>query len=282
MTKSILDLLEKTPGIVQTLHGIQYKRIDITDYPHLLRMTPIKSPPAQGDWVQVKRGHYKGDVGKVAAIHTWGVELYLVPRINTQRPENPRKRKATSVVPDAKLLYPQDFPNDTSNLLATHGSDNLILSHGLLRKDYDYQSISQRVNKMPWKHYTMFLSSNHPEISISDIPRPQEWTFNDGDEVIVSSFDEKGVLDTIEPDYAVVEFPAHGLQRVPWHAIRKSFKIGDFVSISSGPHHGTNGWVIHIEENKVVIADKKTQIGANFTEAIQVRYWINLYYSMTI
>ena len=276
MNELIVDLLKKTPGIVRTHQGIQYKRIDTTDYANLLRMTSIDSPPALGDWVRVKRGHYKGDVGKVAALHNWGVELYLVPRINTQQAENSPKLKATTTVPDAKLFYPKDFPNNTSlNLQGSNGSytiNNLILVRGLVRKGYDYHSISQRVNEMPWKHYSMFLLTNHPEISISNIPHPQEWTFADGDEVIVSSFDEKGILDTIEPDYAVVELPGHGLQRVPWHVIQKFFKIGDFVGISSGPHHGTNGWVIHIEENKILIADKKTQIDADFTEAIQVRY----------
>ena len=88
MNKSLLDLLAKTSGIIRTAQGVLSKKIDPGEYHNLLRMKTIKFNIAVDNWVQIKKGKYKGDVGQITKTHAWGVNVYLVPRIATQNSAN--------------------------------------------------------------------------------------------------------------------------------------------------------------------------------------------------
>lgn len=282
MNQNLQKLLEKTPGIIHTRQGIRTRKIDCADYQDLLRMKTVDHNPAIGNWVQVKKGIYKGDVGRVAATHSWGVDLHLVPRIPTEQLKNKLKRKATTVIPDARLFDPIEFRKNSSKDLVQRSDGSykaglLVFQHGLVLKTYDYHSISSEVCEIPWSQYALFSSSMHPEMSPSNLPRPQEWTFVDGSDVIIRSCNKKGTIGLIEADYAEVEIPGEGQHRVPWHDLQKCFNVGDYVCVTGGPNHNRSGWVIETdsEANTAVVVEKivEGEINKNFPDAIEVSYW---------
>ena len=73
-------------------------------------------------------------------------------------------------------------------------------------------------------------------ISLSSLPRPQEWIFATGDNVIVYPSNNKGIISAINTNFAEVEIPEEGIHCVPWQNVKKYFKIG--------PYHNMNGWVM--------------------------------------
>ena len=285
MNNDIRDLLTKTLGVIHsTTQGIHSTKIDPKEYVNLLHMKSVNTNIATGNWVQIKRGIYKGDIGQITATHAWGVDLYLVPRIPTEKNGNTLKRKASTVIPEPML-----FCAETSNLGAIHHPDGtyrigrLIFEHGLIVKTFDYHSIGPQVREIPWKLYTFFSLSKHPNISLSSLPHPQEWIFATGDNIVISPSNKIGVIISIETNFAEVEIPEEGLHSVFWHNITKYFKIGDFVCISSGPDHNTNGWIISINENIATIANKtKGENDYNLSNAINVSYYEIILFILTI
>lgn len=269
MNKNLLDLLAKTSGIIRTAEGVLSKKIDAKDYHDLLRMKTIGFNIAVGNWVRIRKGIYKGDVGRVKATHAWGVDVYLVPRIPAQNGTSTRKRKASTVVPEAKLFFPEhsiENPNKSRK--------PVIFTHGLLIKTFDYHSIDLQVSEISWHLYSLFLRSEHPDIPLSRLPRPREWIFAIDDKIIIRPFNKNGSITSIEIDCAEVEVSGEGLHYVPWHQIRKPFKVGDFVRITGGLNHGTSGWVINIDEDFATIASKivEGEISKDFADAINVSY----------
>jgi transcription elongation factor len=272
MNNHLRDLLTKTSGIIHNVRDIRSIKIDPTEYQNLLRMKSTKTDIVVGNWVRVNRGIYKGDVGQIAATHAWGVDLYLVPRIPTEKNGNTLKRKASRVIPEPTLFCAQTAsiryrPDETYRI------GRLIFEHGLLVKSFDYHSISPQVCEIPWKLYSLFSSSKHPKITVSSLPRPQEWIFATGDNVIVYPSNNKGIISSINTTFAEVEISEEGIHCVPWQNIKKYFKIGDYVCVSSGLHLNTNGWVIDVNENTATIANKTTEGEINnFDNSINVRY----------
>lgn len=277
----LLDLLAKTSGIIRTAQGILSKKIDPNEYHDLLRMKKIEFNIAVGNWVQIKKGIYKGDVGRVTATHAWGVDVYLVPRIPAQNSTSTRKRKASTVIPEAKLFFPE---YSTENPDGSCKTGHLIFTHGLIIKTFDYHSIDPQVNEISWKFYNIFLQSEHPDIPLSSLPRPREWIFVKEDNVIIRPLNKNGSITSIETNYAEVEVSGEGLHNVFWHKIRKSFRVGDFVRITGGLNHDTSGWVIDVDEDIATIARKiiEGEINKKFADAIDVSYYKIFYFILTI
>ena len=120
----------------------------------------------------------------------------------------------------------------------------------------------------------MFSQSEHPHIPLSCLPRPREWIFIKDEDIIVFPFYKYGNISSIETSYAEVGISEEGLHHIPWHRIRKSFQVGDFVHITSGPDHNTSGWVISINKDIATIASKITEdeIKKISTDAKNVSY----------
>jgi hypothetical protein len=64
---------------------------------------PIKDPPESGQWVQVWRGTYKGDVGYVLSVVAPEVHLLLIPRL-PPLDQSHSKRKPSHNRPALKLF----------------------------------------------------------------------------------------------------------------------------------------------------------------------------------
>ncbi|KAF8235623.1 hypothetical protein L208DRAFT_1256229 [Tricholoma matsutake] len=84
MNEDLVQLLQLSPGIVRCNMGIIREQVDFVDWTKVLSQhdSATNSNLAVGDWVQVLKGTYKGDIGYVAAIENWGgVTLLLVPHL---------------------------------------------------------------------------------------------------------------------------------------------------------------------------------------------------------
>jgi transcription elongation factor len=272
MTNELLELLAKTTGIIRTSNGILSKKIDPAEYPDLLCMKTIKFDVTVGQWIKIKTGNYKGDFGRVMELHAWGVNVYLVPRKTYRNNENTRKRKASKLVPDPELFFPQFSANNIYYPDGSIKSGQHIFAHGLTIKTFDYHSIDLQVSEISLKLYDLFLKSKHPDIPLSSLPRPREWIFTEGDNVTVHPFNKKGSITSIEASYAEVEVYREGLHCEPWHKIKKFFTIGDFVRITGGPNLDSNGWMIDINRDIATIASKimEGEIKYDFASAINV------------
>jgi len=67
--------------------------INPSDFTRLLTMREPTCNLKEGEWAQVRKGLYKGDVGLVVAVENWGMEVLLPPRLNPPISSSGLKRK---------------------------------------------------------------------------------------------------------------------------------------------------------------------------------------------
>lgn len=262
MDQELVRLLERTPGIVCTRHGIVQNKIDPKDWVPLLTMQNPSQILKSGEWVKVKRGKYQGDAGLVVAMKNWGVEVLLLPRLNPPAIDNSTKRKRSTVIPTPALFDPIEYrrtrgvdPKKIGDRLYSVGQ--LIFDQGLLRKGYDFCSLSSPAVDMPSQHILLYETSGHPAIRSSTLPHPREWIFEEGDKVLILPRHEKGVVSAIGVNHLEINFAAQkGIEAVLWRNVRKDFELGDFVQVTSGSLIGMTGWIIRIDEETVHVMDK--------------------------
>jgi hypothetical protein len=84
-------LLFLTPGVIHD-PSLVSQHISFGEGLKFLMMHSVTAPPQAGQWVQVQRGTYKGDVGHIFSTTSSEVLLLLIPRL---APPNlsPLKRK---------------------------------------------------------------------------------------------------------------------------------------------------------------------------------------------
>ena len=141
-----------------------------------------------GSWVRVRKGAYKGDTALVVAINHWGVDVLLLPRLKPPVPDwdVPQKRKQLTI-PVTPSLFDAAGYQKTYGVQPTWLVENVykvgqvLFKHGLLRKGYDFHSLSSTAVDMPSQFFTMYKSSHHPGLESSKFPHPQDWIFEIGE-----------------------------------------------------------------------------------------------------
>ncbi|KAF8169926.1 hypothetical protein BJ912DRAFT_933537 [Pholiota molesta] len=216
MTRDLIDLLKKTPGIKQTHQGLRSRQIDNTDYVSLFTMIDSGTDFAVGNWVIVKKGLYKGDIGLISGVKTWGVEVLLVPRFAYRLLDKKQKRKATTIRPAAELFDAAKVEGPLSHKLV-HRSDVQLPFHRPTSHSYAMDTIP------------LFWVKQAPIITIL-------------------SSGKQGVIISAEASYAEVELPSEGTHRLPWYDIQKHLVEGDYVRIISGCQQGKEGWVTEVAD----------------------------------
>ncbi len=283
MNVHLVHLLKRIPSILRTKQGILRSMVNQEEQVGLLRMVNVDTNTAEaGNWVQVKRGLYKGDIGLVAATHTWGIDLLLVPRLAFHPSANKHKRKASAISIDPALFDPVAYELALSTKIpclqdGSYTLGRLRFVSGLVVKTFDYHSISSVVRDIPWGHFTMFILSKHPDVNVASMPRPSEWTFAEEERVIVRPSCKSGVLKSIGARHAEVEIDEEGIFCFPWMDIRKAFNIGDFVCATDGDPRGSKGWVVELKDDIAVVCcvdeimdSNQTEVQANFPEDVKV------------
>jgi hypothetical protein len=251
MNQLLHSLLKRTPGIILHQSGLIVQAIQFKDWVPLLETHDSQNKMDVGKWVEVRKGMYKGDVGFVDSVESWGVYVLLVPRLTSPSPSYilPSKRKRTTPHATPALFDPVLIQRDygiepkriQENVFSFKGYD---FEHGLIVKSYAFDSIST-VRRISLSSFCLFRDSRHPKLTASgcSFPRPLEWDFAVGDDVQVVSSTKQGTITSVLTDTVEVDLDTkEGIVSVPWIDILKVMQPGDYVEITGGPCRGQTGW----------------------------------------
>jgi len=292
MNPALIRLLKWTPGIIRTRQDLVRGEIDPSDFTRLLTMTEPTCNLKEGEWAQVRKGLYKGDVGLVVAVENWGVEVLLLPRLNPPVSSFNLKRKRSLIPPKPALFDPAEFSRTHEiDPKKSSGNNSYIVSglkfeYGLLQKGYDFHSVSSTVLDIPSEFFFLYESSRHPALNSIVYPCLREWSFEEGKLVTIltrgyrrrASVCASGTLTGLGDRYVEVDLGSElGVQQYPYQQVQKDIKIGDFVIVGAGSHAGRTGWVHYIDQldhDVVGIVETSTNdpvIGSNPPGTVNVR-----------
>jgi len=224
-------------------------------------MTVVKAH----QWIRVRNGAYKGELGFVTRVGAWGARVLVIPRLKspTVRAATSLKRKRTPIKPEPHLFDPATFStmfqrepklqNDGS-----YTSRGLVFHHGLLQLNLDLHSISLNYAGVPSRILGLFKLSSHPALVGSSFPPPEEWTFEEGERVFLVSSKKEATIAAVKYTHLEVDLATNeAAEVVSWYNVRKVFSVGDFVSVTSGLLRGTVGWVERIADDTVYFLEYK-------------------------
>jgi hypothetical protein len=262
---NMISLLDFTPGIIRKQSGVVRQTIDFSDWVKLLIMQDPMTVVKARQWIRVRKGLYKGDLGFLTHVEAWGARVLVIPRLKTPTPVAAAslKRKRTAIKPEPRLFDPATFSSlfQRQAKLQHNGiytSRGLVFDHGLLRLDLDLHSISLNSIGAPSEILGLFKLSSHPSVTGSMFPRPEEWIFEEGERVTVCSSQKEATIAAIKSTHLEVDFATNeGIKLVSWYNVRKAFSSGAFVSVTSGPLRGTMGWVERIADDTVCLLEYK-------------------------
>jgi hypothetical protein len=249
MNENLRKLLSLTPGVNRDRCGLVTQHIPVNEGLKLLTMCCLTDPPKAGEWVQVLKGTYKGDVGHVLSTASGRAQLLLVPRLSPPD-ESGSKRKRSQPRPPLKLfgievafhILPEVDPED----ICTVGSDRF--EHGLIVKSYSFDSVSSSVSSMSLESFQFFHFSSHPKLIA--FPRPSEWHFAEGGKVYIMEglyprSPKFGFVTTLRKDSLQIT-TRDGPIDVTWLEVFKLIQEGEFVEVTGGTHRGRTGWVVGV------------------------------------
>lgn len=259
MNKYLGHLLSITPGVIHDRGGLVYQRMEHSE---VLKMLMMKTQA--GQWMTVRKGVYKGDVGYVLRIHDSSAHLLLVPRLALRNTKGTQRSHLTPALFDHEAARHEHGSEPVvvqDNIYSFHGDR---FEHGLIVKQFPLKSLSTGVSSMPLRLFSPFRESLHPRLLAceSTFPRPSEWLFSEDDEVCIwherppirfwndyvePTAYKTGTISTIRTD-SVDVCTEEGILVAPWLAIRKVIREGDYVEITGGIHHGQTGWVIAVRD----------------------------------
>jgi hypothetical protein len=262
----MISLLSLTPGVIRKQSGLVRQVINPSDWVKLLTMQDPTTVVEAGQWIRVRKGVYKGDLGFVTHVEAWGARVLVVPRLKIPTPQEATslKRKRTVIKPVPKLFDPITFSSVFQRQPKLQGdgiytSRRQVFDHGLLRLNFDLHSISLNSAGIPSQILGLFKLSSHPALTGSKFPCPEEWIFEEGDRVIVSS-EKKATIVAVESTHIEVDLDTNeGIEVVSWYNVRKIFYAGDFVSVTSGLSRGMMGWVERIADDTVHLLEYKEE-----------------------
>jgi hypothetical protein len=256
LNENLHSLLLLTPGLYLRNSDIILEHIEFKNWKSLLTMHGFKDTPKVGEWVVVRKGSYKGDVGYINTVDGLGLQLLLVPRLPAPQPSGTLpKRKRPSPSPPT-LFKPASILEDygvqptciAGDLYTFRGNH---FDHGLIIKAFDFSSVS-KAHHMPLHLAYHFVESHHPTLrESSTFPRPLEWEFAEGDEVEVNYWPatKPGIITLLRSASVEVELSnKEGAVVVPWLRISKVTPLGQYVEITGGEYQGRKGWFDGIQE----------------------------------
>jgi len=262
---NMISLLNLTPGIVRKQSAVVRQIIDPSDWVRLLTMHDPKTVVKAGQWIRVRKGLYKGDIGFVTLVETWGARVLVVPRLKPPRPQAAAslKRKRTAFKPEPRLFDAATFSSVFQRQPKLHyngiyTSRGLAFDHGLLRLDLDLHSISLNSTGVPSQILGLFKLSSHPSLTGSNFPCPEEWIFEEGERVTVCSSEKEARIAAVKSTHLEVDLATNeGIEVVSWYNVHKVFPAGSFVSVTSGPLRGMMGWVEYIVDDTAYLLEYK-------------------------
>src|SRR5271156_5649871 len=261
----MMSLLSSTPGIIWNRSGIIRQSIDLSDWVKLLTMQDPMTVVKAGQWIRVRTGVYKGDVGFVKYVETWGAQVLVVPRLKTStlKMVTSLKRKRTAIRPEPRLFdlaaYSSVFRCQPKlQRDGTYTSHGRVFDHGLLQLTLDLHSLSLNPAGIPGRILELFKLASHPALTGTKFPCPEEWIFEEGEPVIVSSSEKEATIAAVKSSHLEVDLASNeGIEVVSWYNVRKAFSTGDFVCVTSGLSRGMMGWVERISHDTAHLLEYK-------------------------
>ncbi|KAK1222611.1 hypothetical protein PQX77_014532 [Marasmius sp. AFHP31] len=244
-----------------------------------LKPSVSKRELAPGEWVRMRKGTYKDDVGMVwrpgttkSGIH--GYFVLVVPRLS-------RPKQLAPDDPDAKALDPDEpaqtipcpecpppclfCPNDFDEGVERE-SDHVFrfrrqtFSHGLLVKFFGEPSLTATRTVSP-DFCELFLNSKHPFVETFSFPLPQFFVFLVGDKVLPSEDSRRGVIKELSDESCVVEFegPEEEKQVYSLASVQKVVVPGDTIQVLAGEHSGKEGLVVERHGSILCVAERENR-----------------------
>ncbi|XP_054161598.1 transcription elongation factor SPT5-like [Oppia nitens] len=249
--------------------------VPINEMTDVLRVTKDSQQIKVNQWVRLKRGLYKDDLGQVDYVDTAQnqVHLKLIPRIDYTRlrgalraasSENENKRKRMKR-PPAKL-----FDIDAIRAIGgevTNDGDFIIFESNRYRRGFLYKAFATSALLIDGVKPTLSeleKFEEHPEgieiqLSESTIAEDKGHSFAPGDTIEVC----EGELAHLQGKIVAIDgnkitmIPKHEDLTDPLdfqaHELRKYFKMGDHVKVINGRYEGDTGLIVRVEDNQVVL-----------------------------
>ncbi|KAE9382682.1 hypothetical protein BT96DRAFT_1010212 [Gymnopus androsaceus JB14] len=219
---------------------------------------------APGQWVQIRRGLYQGDMGLVHESYhdndsTRGVKVLVVPRLGLAAskkhyaPSSKCKRNAPR--PPSELFQPAKCKHDLHKRGNRYTYKSWTFEHGLLVKVFNLSSVSP-AHEIPISLFHLFSESSkragNDLFEIATMLLPLFWHFDPGENVIVH-YKEGATYGTVltleeegdaEKTWCVVDVVGKGHRRVMVHYLEKNVIPGDFVEVLQGAYTGKSGFVV--------------------------------------
>ncbi|KAF9043445.1 hypothetical protein BJ165DRAFT_1405745 [Panaeolus papilionaceus] len=276
LDEAVKAILMKTPGVRKTRNGPVMEGIAQGDWSKLLSMNGRAERAVTGEWVMIRDGSiYEGDIGLVVRVESWGVELLVVPRIPSVITDQQvldvrgvlKKRKWSLLqnIPEPRLwLEPEEAKArgwDVEELSAhCYKVGTSKFEYGLLRGCCSFFGIRPSPPLISSSAFFQFASSNHPSVVTAQYrsPKPQEWAIHLDDLITDIESGRRGRVRKIEVTFAEMEAEdKSGIFSVPWKALRKEIKTGDYVEIVNGPFKERSGWVVSLKGDVATIVNTR-------------------------
>jgi len=219
---------------------------------------------APRQWVQVKRGIYKGDIGLICDVYhgagsSRGLKVWVIPRLGLTDEDppcsSPTKRKRRNHRPPLKL-----FDRESCTQLNGFSEDgkyqysykSWTFEFRLQLKVFNPSSVSP-AREMSTNVFALFMEAQRlagerflfEEVTM---PLPSCWRFEVGEPVIIYDKDgnaRKGmVCATPEGNQCEVDVLGKGVQVVQVRNLVKSIILGEYIEVLAGVHVGKVGFVV--------------------------------------
>jgi len=234
----------------------------------------------KGQWVRLKRGPYKDDLGQVVYINEAGreVQLKLVPRIDYSRARGalrpagaePAKRKKPGQRP-RPMLFDKDKVRAIGGEITNDGDfmvfeSNKYCRQGFLIKFFANSAVLVEGVRPTLSELEKFEGECTEGLEL-ELPAGQQeaaTAFTAGDMVEVV----EGELANLQGKVLAIEgtkvtiLPRHEELKDPLEfqssELRKYFRQGDHVKLTAGRHEGDTGLIVRVEEQGVVLLSDVT------------------------
>ncbi|KAF5361343.1 hypothetical protein D9757_012333 [Collybiopsis confluens] len=262
-TKSNISSLRE---VLREFSDLRLRSLGIVAEVDLKRCLVFGTDPKQvfapGQWVSIKRGLYRGDVGLVIADlcepdSTTGVQVMVVPRLDhideviTSAAPSKRKRRHR---PSARLFNPTECVQEE---LVAHERRHVFsykswrFEYGLQLKSYNERSLVP-AREVPSSVGSLFLEAKRQgaDIEMESRPTSSLWRFETGEPVfsiltgqygsVISAFDP---VNSPSPQ-VLVAFENEGTIMVDVTSLLKDVILGQYVEVVAGVHSGRKGFVV--------------------------------------
>ncbi|KAL9646683.1 hypothetical protein ABK040_001106 [Willaertia magna] len=277
-------------GLGHLIYENTLKLVPIKEMPDVLNVNQLSTKLKDlkvGDWVRVKRGTYKGDVGKVFFLdEARGLcHVTLVPRIDYSGGQSQEtSKKVPQKLFDPSLLPPQEqdkieHHKDNATGLSFTIYQNNKYRDGYLYKQIHLKSLDTKNVEPTTDEIQIYYQMENTNTAIS---MTRKTYFKKGDNVKVVKGDLKGmhgtVIDIDDESQVVTFLPKHQNFNTPLqfpsNQLQKHFEVGQFCKVigQGSKWEGETGYIVRVgeDDDTVVLYNevKKCEM-TTFTSEIQ-------------